>query len=43
MAEMEGKLMRCACCKSERKTLLKRDGKYVCRDGVKYMRRDAND
>lgn len=32
MDEREGHLVRCACCQSGRKTLLKREGKYVCRD-----------
>lgn len=32
MDERESRLVRCACCQSGRKTLLKREGKYVCRD-----------
>ena len=32
MPEREGRIVRCACCQSGQKTLLKREGKYVCRD-----------
>ena len=32
MAKMENRLVRCAYCQSGRKTLLKREWKYVCRD-----------
>ena len=32
MAEIEGRLVRCACCQSGRKSLLKREGQNVCRD-----------
>ena len=32
MDERESRLVRCACCQSWRKTLLKREGQYVCRD-----------